>query len=327
MSSESVATNTDNSATQSSANMASNSHSTAWRDALLSGFELGNRYQMLPNFDGNRGLNGTMFRQRAGSSLEFLEHRDYQPGDDLRHIDWSVMAKRDQVYVKCFEQESTPVLDLVLDHSQSMNLVDSEKAAGTLKLVAAVTTAARAAHFHVKIWLAGSSLADDLAADPSGGCHLFQTPNPHPASWPIPDFCGIQNLADAFQERLPSFRPQGFRILISDLLFDADPTPIIQQFSQQSQSCLIIQVLADADITPPSHGSVRIIDSESNETQTVFIDADLQKRYTEAFNRHQSRWIEAASRQGCRFVPMIAESLIHQNHLKELEEMQILVPS
>ena len=103
--------------------------------------------------------------------------------------------------------------------------------------------------------------------------------------------------------------------------------PIIQQFSQQSQSCLIIQVLAEADITPPSHGSVRIIDSESNETQTVFIDTDMQKRYTEEFNRHQSRWIEAASRQGCRFVPMIAENLIHQNHLKELEEMQILVPS
>lgn len=298
-----------------------------WRDALLSGFELGNRYQMLPNFDGNRGLNGTMFRQRAGSSLEFLEHRDYQPGDDLRHIDWSVMAKRDQVYVKCFEQESTPVLDLVLDHSQSMNLVDSKKAAGTLKLLAAMTTAARAAHFHVKIWLAGASLIDDAVADSTGGCHLFQTPNPHPASWPIPDFCGVQNLADAFKERLPSFRPQGFRILISDLLFDADPTPIIQQFSQQSQSCLIIQMLSDADVTPPSHGSVRIVDSESNETQTVFIDAELQKRYTDAFNRHQSRWIDAASRQGCRFVPMIAEDLIELNHLKELEELQILVPS
>lgn len=297
--------------------------SERFQAALASGFELGNRYSLLSVHDGNRGLNGTMFRQRAGASMEFLEHRDYQPGDDLRHIDWSVMAKRDQVYVKCFEQESTPVLDLVLDHSISMNLQGTSKAEGTLKLLAAIYAAALAAHFHVKIWLAGAP----IAGNEEGGCFLYQTPTPHPASWPPPHFSGKQHLADAFRERAPVFRPNGYRILISDLLFDADPVPTVQQFSQQSQTSIVIQVLSSADVTPPSHGSIRIIDSETGATKTVFMDAELQRRYSETLQQHQSRWIDAANRNGTRFVPMIAEDILARSDLRILEERQILVPA
>ena len=249
-----------------------------FREALLLGYDLGSRYEIVSNYQGNRGLNGTMFRSRAGSSMEFLEHRDYQPGDDLRHIDWKIMAKRDQAFLKCYEQESTPVLDIVLDHSQSMRLInengqaESSKAAGTLKLLAALAAAAHNSHYHVKIWTAGSAAAQVAGqSSEGGGCHLLPTPASHPASWPLPDFSSVQFLSEAFQERPPKFRPNGFRILISDLLFDADPFPIVQQLVQQAQRSVIIQVLSQADITPPDHGSIRVIDSETGENAKPYL--------------------------------------------------------
>jgi uncharacterized protein (DUF58 family) len=55
-----------------------------------------------------------------GSSVEFSEHKEYSPGDELRHIDWRAYAKGDRYYVKQFEQESQLTVYLVLDASASM---------------------------------------------------------------------------------------------------------------------------------------------------------------------------------------------------------------
>ncbi|HEY5924636.1 MAG TPA: DUF58 domain-containing protein [Kofleriaceae bacterium] len=56
-----------------------------------------------------------------GSSVEFSEHKEYSPGDELRHIDWRAYAKGDRYYVKQYEQESQLTVYLVLDASASMS--------------------------------------------------------------------------------------------------------------------------------------------------------------------------------------------------------------
>src|SRR6266581_2326203 len=58
--------------------------------------------------------------QRAsghGSSGEFAQHKEYSPGDELRHVDWKTYAKGDRYYIKQYEQESQLTVYLVLDAS------------------------------------------------------------------------------------------------------------------------------------------------------------------------------------------------------------------
>ncbi len=55
-----------------------------------------------------------------GQSVEFLQHRQYAPGDELRHIDWKVWAKQDRYYVKQFEEDTNLRATLVVDVSGSM---------------------------------------------------------------------------------------------------------------------------------------------------------------------------------------------------------------
>jgi uncharacterized protein (DUF58 family) len=55
-----------------------------------------------------------------GQSVEFLQHREYTPGDDLRHVDWKVWAKQDRYYVKQFEEDTNLRAVLLLDVSGSM---------------------------------------------------------------------------------------------------------------------------------------------------------------------------------------------------------------
>src|SRR3954464_8270192 len=56
-----------------------------------------------------------------GASVEFAEHKEYSPGDELRHVDWKAYAKSGRIYVKQFEQESQLTIHLVLDASASMS--------------------------------------------------------------------------------------------------------------------------------------------------------------------------------------------------------------
>lgn len=55
-----------------------------------------------------------------GFSIEFSEHREYAPGDDLRYLDWKVFGRTDKYYLKRFEEETNLVCHLLLDMSQSM---------------------------------------------------------------------------------------------------------------------------------------------------------------------------------------------------------------
>lgn len=66
-------------------------------------------------------LTGMHRARLRGSSVEFAEHKEYAPGDEIRHIDWKAYAKVDRYYVKQFEQESQLTAFLVLDASASMD--------------------------------------------------------------------------------------------------------------------------------------------------------------------------------------------------------------
>jgi uncharacterized protein (DUF58 family) len=64
------------------------------------------------------GLHRSPYR---GFSVEFAEHREYAPGDDLRYLDWKVFGRTDKFYLKQFEEETNLVCYLVVDASRSMS--------------------------------------------------------------------------------------------------------------------------------------------------------------------------------------------------------------
>jgi len=56
-----------------------------------------------------------------GQSVEFVQHRQYTPGDDLRHIDWKVWSRQDKLYIKQYEEDTSLRCTLLLDASASMS--------------------------------------------------------------------------------------------------------------------------------------------------------------------------------------------------------------
>src|SRR5262249_47402337 len=86
-------------------------------------------------------LSGLHRSPHHGSSVEFAEHKEYSPGDEIKHIDWKAYGKFDRYYVKRFEEETELTCYLLLDRSGSM----SYRGGGISKLeYAAYLGAARA---------------------------------------------------------------------------------------------------------------------------------------------------------------------------------------
>src|SRR2546422_998630 len=63
------------------------------------------------------GIHRSPFR---GFSVEFTEHRAYQPGDELRYLDWKILARADRLFVKQFEEETNLRAMILVDASRSM---------------------------------------------------------------------------------------------------------------------------------------------------------------------------------------------------------------
>ena len=79
--------------------------------------------------------------RRAGVGLQHLDHRDYQPGDEVRHIDWRQTARRRQPIVRRFESEAMADWTIVLDASSSMAVHGAAKWQAAVRMAAAMSYA------------------------------------------------------------------------------------------------------------------------------------------------------------------------------------------
>jgi uncharacterized protein (DUF58 family) len=101
----------------------------------LKGIELQSRFLV-------RGLYSSRHRTADhGTSTEFIEHREYRKGDELRRIDWRVLARTDRLVVKVHEMESNLRLHLVVDSSASMRVPPQAGLPGKLDLACVIAGA------------------------------------------------------------------------------------------------------------------------------------------------------------------------------------------
>jgi len=282
------------------------------RQSLLAGERVGSRYALRTPRGLPSGIVGLHQGARVGSSLEFKEHREYEPGDDLRHIDWNAYARSDHLVVKLFHEEVTPHLDMILDGSKSMTLVKSAKTEAALGLTGFFAAAAGNAGFSHRVWLAHD------------GCVPLSGSAGRPDNWELPAFDYRGSLVEAFQRRPPLLRPRGVRLLISDLLCPGDPLTIVGPCAERGTALIVIQLLATVDLQPPERGNLRLVDVETDQRWELLVDEGAVERYRAAFERHQQLWRDACRQAGAFLTVAVAEELISNWRLDELVRAEFL---
>jgi uncharacterized protein (DUF58 family) len=203
-----------------------------------------------------------------GQSVEFLQHREYVRGDDLRRVDWKVWGRQDRLTVKEYEEETNVRLTLLVDGSTSMDYGGRSAdgpAPRPTKYDSAATLAASLA------WLAlshgdavGCGVFDDRlrAHVPSRTkrshltsiCEVLETPRNAGAG----DFLRVLRAA---AETLPK---RGMVIVVSDLLGDRDGIfKGLQLLRTRGHDLALLHVLDDDELDFPFEGPVRFEGLES----------------------------------------------------------------
>ncbi len=283
-----------------------------YREYLQEGERAGAGYVMASRRSAPVGLAGAHLGRREGNSIEFMDHREYQPGDDLRRIDWSVFARSDRLTVKQFREEVTPQADIVIDGSRSMSLPGTEKARATLGLAALFATAAANAGFVFRTWITRD------------GCRAVPNGCSSPSVWEDIEFDFPGSPEDSFRRSPPPWRGGGLRVFLSDLLWIGKPEAVLSMLSRQAASTVIVQILAQEDAEPPERGNLRLVDSENEEVRDLFVDALSIQRYRNALAGHQESWHRAARQAGAFMITVLAERLVADWRLDDLVAAEIL---
>ena len=307
------------------------------RQALRDGEKLGLRYALQIPQVAASGFIGSRAGRRAGSSIDFQDYREYQPGDDLRFIDWGIYARTDRLTVKLFREEVTPHLDLILDGSRSMNLETTErrpparpepgfenepgrrpafhsaKANAAAQLAALLATSAANAQCTQAVWLSGE------------GFQRLPNDTLTPSAWDKLEMDSKRTPEQSFEIMPPKFRRLGVRVLVSDLLWPGEPLQMLRRLRDGAAALFVIQLLARDDATPPEHGNLRVVDSETGDESEIYIDSSIAKQYAENLAQLQQSWSDACRQCGAHMTTIVAEDL--ENSLGELEALQLLIPA
>jgi len=227
------------------------------------------------------GLHHTHF---MGRNVEFSEHRPYNPGDELRHIDWRAFAKTDRFHIKLFEEDTNLRALILTDLSGSMRFGESTVTKERLaqQLAAALSYLMLAQGDSV-----GMAVFDDRTRAFVPSRHRqdqWSSILEILASTPMTDSASaIASVLSIIGEQL---KKRGMVILISDLI--ENPHQVISSLAilrKRQQEVIVFHVLTPEEIELPYHGTVEFLPLESPEAPLQTTPTLLKKNYCERLQR------------------------------------------
>jgi len=198
-----------------------------------------------------------------GQSIEFLQHRQYVSGDDLRHVDWKVWGKQDRLYVKQYEEDTNLRACLLVDLSASMAYGSGPLNKCDYAVTAAVALAYLLLHQHDAV---GCVAFDESVRQTvplrTNTSHLTTIARALTTAEPR-DKTGLSRVLTYAAENFPR---RGMMILISDLLVDAeDVLRGLRLLRQRGHDVLVLHVLDDDELDFPFAGPTRFEGLETAE--------------------------------------------------------------
>jgi len=222
-----------------------------------------------------------------GFSVEFASHREYVPGDDIKHIDWKVQARTDRWYIKQYEEETNLKATFLLDCSESMHYPSGKATNGRMsKYGYAGAVAASLAFLLLQQQDAvGLALFDDQLRRhllPSASQNRLKTLVHAIDVGAGREKTSLEPICHALAEKIPR---RGLICLVSDLFVDADGLLRgLQHFRHYDHEVLVLHVMDHDELTFPFEGNTMFRGLEDTGRVTVEPRA-LRQGYLQAVER------------------------------------------
>jgi len=219
---------------------------------------------------------GDFLGKRTGASLEFADHRSYNPGDDLRTIDWNLVARLDKIFVKLFKEEINLYIYILIDCSRSMVYGKNAKLLYAIKVAAALSYIGVANKERVGI-ATFSDGVDNIAYPLRGKKQIYY----------LFDFlAGIvpgkkTNINSSLKEFCDRKVHPGIVVVISDFFDQAGYEEGLKYLIHNRFDVNIIQVLSPEDLKPDLYGPMIMDDIEGEGSISLNVNEHVLQLFQE----------------------------------------------
>lgn len=271
--------------------------------ALAGGYSLGGAVRPRGGRAGEvRGLG-------AGSSVELHDRRAFQPGDDLRRLDWRALARTDKMLTRQYREEVAPTLELVVDSSRSMS-AQADKLQLTLDLAGLLLELGRAEGWRCRLSLASAAGRRPMGADQllAEGVELDE----------------VGPLSERASVLASQLAPGALVVVLSDLLFPTRPGSWVPALAGRAGQLALVQVLSREDLAP-TPGPWRLTDAETGEVVERLVDAASIRAYLDRLEALTGEVRDACRRVQALFARVRADGT-PQEAARALSEAELLCP-
>ncbi len=221
--------------------------------------------------------------KKTGSGVEFADHRDYTPGDDIRQLDWHAYARFQRLLIRLYEEEEDLSIYFIIDTSSSMAFGDGEKLRQAKRLCAALAYVGLANLDRVTIVSATDELSGRMP-ETRGKARIFR----------IFRFLsairgdGHTDLEDSLKTFVAQHKRKGLAVLISDLYDAKGFEKGINVLRYAKFEPFVLHVTDSKDRAPDLRGDVRVYDCETGDEREVTVTARVLERYAKAYDAYVS---------------------------------------
>jgi uncharacterized protein (DUF58 family) len=228
------------------------------------------------------GLVGGHNRSRfPGAGQEFLDHRNFHHGDDLRAVNWRAYLRLEKLFLKMFQVEPRVPVRMLLDLSGSMAAYGGEKFEYARKLAGALCYVGLVRLDSIEIHGFTNRLSQRIFS--SGGRHRFAGVAD---SLMALETGGSTDYLAVVREFIGSYSQRGLVIVISDFLDDRGCERALQYLTDFGHELMLLQIWADEDRTPPWVGELELREAETGAGVKLDFAEAARRRYTQAFDEY-----------------------------------------
>jgi uncharacterized protein (DUF58 family) len=289
---------------------------TVFDEAFLRQLE---RLQLLMRSPVRGGLKGGRRSVKRGQSVEFADFRDYALGDDLRQLDWNVLARLEKLFVKLFVEEEDVTITFLLDASASMTSGRPDKLQFAKRAAAALGYIGLASEDRVAISTLGGRVARRRTAIRGSG-RVFRLLAELSAIEPAE---GPTDLVAASRHAAAQLSGRGVVILLSDLL-DPAADKVIRELASTRSELVILHVLSPQELDPPLEGDLRVVDSETGEGIDVTADLTTIDAYRSRLAAWKQGFADLAAKRAATYVDLSTEVPLNDLVFAELRRRRVV---
>lgn len=239
---------------------------------------------------------GEHLSRRAGTGMEFRDHRAYAPGDDLRRVDWNVYRRTRRLYLRLAEEPRELPVHVLLDCSASMFFEQPPRIDAGRQVAAALVAAA--AHQH-----------DRVAVYPLGHAELrpIRLAGPHGLARMLDELTGLRakgtiELARSISQFARQQPSRGLTAVVSDFFEPQGLQPLLEVMAGLRQRLVLVQLARAIDRDPGLNGDIELIDCETGTGVRTSITPEELRCYREAYEAFDTALRAFAGRRGAPFL-------------------------